>query len=83
MDAFQILVIVLSVLLGIFLVISIITAILVYKLVKSLREVAAKGGEIVERAEEIGQTLAKNAGAVGLIRLLMKYIATASKTRRK
>jgi hypothetical protein len=83
MDAFQIIVIVLSVLLGIFLLIAIIIAVLVYKLVKSMREIAAKGGAVVDRAEELGQTFVKNAGAVGLLRLLMKFITTASKMKGK
>lgn len=83
MDAFEILVVVLSVLLGIFLLIAILVAVLVYKLVKSLREVAAKGGLLVDRAEEIGQTFAKNAGAVGLLKMLVKFVATANKVRRK
>ena len=83
MDAFEIIVVVLSVLLGIFLVISIVTVVLVYKLVKTLREVAAKGGALVDRAEELGQTFAKNAGAVGIIKLLMKFVATATKLKGK
>ena len=83
MDAFQILVIILSILLGVFLVISIVVGVLTYKLVKSLRDIAAKGGAIVDRAEEIGQTLAKNAGAVGLLKMLVKFIVTAQKARRK
>ena len=83
MDAFEILVIILSVFLAIFLVLSIAIAVLTLKLVKSLREVAAKGGAIVDRVEEIGETFAKNAGAVGMLRLLMKFITTASKHKRR
>ena len=81
MDAFEILVVVLSTLLGIFLLLAIIIAVLVYKLVKSLREVAEKGGEMVDRVEEIGQTFVKNAGAVGLLKMLVKFIATANKVK--
>lgn len=81
MDAFEILVVVLSTLLGIFLILAIIIAVLVYKLVKSLREVAEKGGEMVDRVEEIGQTFVKNAGAVGLLKMLVKFIATANKVK--
>jgi hypothetical protein len=83
MDAFEIIVVILSVFLAIFLVTAIVTTVMVYKLVKTLHEVAAKGGAIVDRAEEIGQTFAKNAGAVGLLKLLMKFVTTAAKTRRK
>ena len=48
MDAFQILVIILSVFLGIFLVLSIVIAVQTLKLIRSLQEVAAKGGAIVD-----------------------------------
>lgn len=83
MDAFEILVIILSVFLAIFLILSIAIAVLTLKLVKSLREVATKGGAIVDRVEEIGETFAKNAGAVGMLRLLMKFVTTASKHKRR
>lgn len=79
MDAFEILVIVLSVLLGIFLIISIVVAVLAYKLVKSLREVASKGGQIVDRAEEIGHAFVKNAGAASMVKMIIKYIAKSRK----
>ncbi|MGB4799939.1 MAG: hypothetical protein WBP03_00235 [Candidatus Saccharimonadales bacterium] len=82
MNTYDILVIVLSVLLGIFLILSVVIAVLVYKLVRSLREIASKGGELVDRVEEVGQTFAKNAGAVSLLKMLMKFIATANKARR-
>jgi hypothetical protein len=38
---------------------------------------------IVVRVEEIGETFAKNAGAVGLLRMLMKFVTTASKHKRR
>lgn len=71
---FDILVIVLSCLLAIFLIISITTAVLVLKLVKSLRAVVAKGEHLVDSAEDLADTFKRNAGAVGLIRLLMKFL---------
>lgn len=80
---FDILVIVLSSLLGIFLIISIVLAVLVVKLVKSLREVVAKGEHLVDSAEEIGETLRRNAGAVGVLRLLMKFVSTVNKAKRR
>lgn len=71
---FDVLVIVLSCLLGIFLIISIITSVLIYKLVKALRAVVAKGEHFVDSAEEIGEALRRNAGAVSLVKLLMKLV---------
>jgi len=72
---FDILVIVLSSLLGIFLIISIVTAVLVYKLVKALRGVVAKGEHLVDSAEEIGEALRRNAGAVSLLKMVMKFVS--------
>ena len=83
MDAFQILVIILSVFLGIFLILSIVIAVQALKLIRSLQEVAAKGGAIVDRVEEIGETFAKNAGAAGLLRLLMNFVTSATKRKRR
>jgi hypothetical protein len=72
--AFDILVIVLSCLLGIFLILSIITAVLILKLVKALREIVAKGEQLVDSAEAIGETLRRNAGAVNVVKLLMSFM---------
>lgn len=83
MDAFEILVIILSVFLGIFLILSIVIAVQTLKLIRALQEVAAKGGAIVDRVEEIGETFAKNAGAAGLLRLLMNFVTSATKRKRR
>jgi len=79
---FDILVIVLSCLLALFLILSIITVALVLKLVAALRRVAAKGEQLIDSAEEIGDTLKRNAGAVGILRLLLKFVASMNKTRK-
>jgi len=78
---FDVLVIVLSCLLGIFLILSIIAVALVLKLVASLRKVVAKGEQLVDSAEELGETLRRNAGAVGIVKLLLKFVSTANKRR--
>lgn len=83
MDAYHILVIVLSVLLGIFLVLSIVAAALVVKLVKSLRQIVAKGEQLVDAAEEIGNTFRHNAGAAALVKMLLSFITNAHKSKNK
>jgi len=80
---FDILVIVLSCLLALFLILSIIAVSLVLKLLKSLRQVVAKGEQLVDTAEELGDTLRRNAGAVSIVRLLMKFMATVNKGRKR
>jgi len=73
---FDILVIVLSCLLALFLILSIIAISLVLKLLKSLRLVVAKGEHLVDSAEALGEALRQNAGAVGMVRMLLKFVTT-------
>lgn len=80
--AFNIIVIILSAVLLVFLGLGIAIGVLVYKLVKTLRAVAEKGGHLVDTAEEIGSTFKRNAGAAGLLKMLVKFIAMVSKARK-
>lgn len=79
---FDILVIVLSCLLGIFLIFCIVAVVLVVKLLKSVRQVVAKGEHLVDSAEELGETLKRNAGAAGAIKTIMKLVQLANKVRK-
>jgi cell division septal protein FtsQ len=72
--AFNIIVIILSATLFIFLVLSIVVMGMVVKLVKSLRQIVAKGEQLVDSAEAIGDTLRRNAGAVNVARILMGFV---------
>lgn len=81
--AFDILVIALGSLLGIFLILSIIAISMVLKLIKSLRQVVAKGEQFVDSAEQIGETLRANAGAVGIVRQLLKFVNMMSNAKSK
>lgn len=83
MDAYNILVIVLSVLLGIFLVLSIAVVIGVLRLIKSLRQIVAKGEQLVDAAEEIGNTFKKNAGAAALLKMLLSFVAKKAHTGKR
>lgn len=82
MDAFEILVIVLSILLGIFLVLSIVVVSMVIGLVKALRDIVAKGEHLVDSAEQLAQTLKKNAGAAAILKTLMGFVTKVSKSKR-
>ena len=82
MDAFEILVVVLSSLLGIFLILSIVVVVLLMKLVQTLRQIVAKGEQLVDAAEEIGQTFKKNAGAAVLLKMLLSFVTKASKSKK-
>jgi hypothetical protein len=53
---------------------SIIVLTMLRKLIVQLRQVVAKGEHIVDNAEELTDTLRRNAGAVSIVKLLMKFI---------
>jgi len=82
-DAYNILVIGLGCLLALYLIVSIVTAILLLKLVLALRKVVAKGEELIDSAEAIGETLRRNAGAVSIVRVLMHFMNNIGGSRRK
>jgi hypothetical protein len=81
--AFDVLVIILSATLAIFLILSIIAVSMVLKLLSSLRAVVAKGEHIVDSAEELTETLRRNAGAVSVLKLLMRYVASMNNKKEK
>lgn len=72
--AFDIIVIILSATLFVSLVLSIVVAAMVIKLVRTLRQIVAKGEQLVDNAEAIGEALRRNAGAVNIVRLLMGFV---------
>jgi hypothetical protein len=79
--AFDILVIVLSCLLGIFLILSIVTVVVVLKLVASLRNIVAKGEHFVDSAEAISETLREHASAVSIAKLLAQLVSGSKRNR--
>lgn len=72
--AFDVLVIVLSSLLGIFLILSIASVVAILKLVASLRAIVAKGEQIVDNAEALSETLRAHSGAVSIIKLFASLV---------
>jgi len=81
--AFDIIVIILSSVLFIFLVLAISVTVMVLKLVKALRKIVAKGERLVDSAEAIGETLREHAGAANIIRLLMGFVSNFSNKGRR
>jgi biopolymer transport protein ExbB/TolQ len=81
--AFDILVITLGCLLGILLILSIIAAVLILRLVSALRQIVAKGEQLVDSAEAISETLKRNAGAVSIVRLLLNMLGNMSGTKHR
>lgn len=84
MDSYDILVIILSVTLAIFLILAIVATSMIIKLLQSLQGIVAKGEQLVDTAEEIGQTIRRNAGATALMKILLSFVNNIShKTREK
>ena len=81
--SFDILVIGLGCLLAIFLILSIIVVVLILRLVVALRQVVAKGEHLMDNAEAISDIFRQNAGAVGIVRVLMHFINNMGSSRRK
>jgi cell division septal protein FtsQ len=81
--AFNILVISLSCLLAIFLILSIIVVILIMRLAAALRQIVAKGEQLVDSAEAISDTLRRNAGAVSIVRMFMNIVGNMGNTKHR
>lgn len=80
--AFNILVIALGSLLGIFLILSIIITILALKLIASVRRIAAKGEQVVDTAEAAAEVFAKAAGPLGVIKAIGNIVSTVQKHKK-
>ncbi len=77
--AFNILVIVLSVTLFIFLVIAIIAAVFVVKFVGQLRVIAARGSHIAEKAGELTDAIVDSARAHSFVKAVGGLVSTIKK----
>jgi hypothetical protein len=79
---FDVLVIVLSCLLGLFLILSIIVTILILKIVGSVKRLVAKGEEVIDSAEAAAAMIKKASGPIGAIRTITSLIETVAKHKR-
>ena len=81
--AFDILVIVLSCLLGIFLILSIVVAVLMWRLVASLRAIVAKAEQLADSAEAISETLRQHATALNVAKMVAHFVSSMSGSKRR
>lgn len=79
---FDVLVIVLSCLLGIFLLLSIIVAILAWKLVASLKRIVAKGEQVIDSAEAAAEIFKNAAGPLGAFKAITNLVEIVAKHKR-
>ena|GEM_PF-711667 len=81
--ALKVLVIILSIVLSISLLISIVAGVLLIKLVKMLKQIASKGEQFVDSAEETVVTFRQNIGAAGLVRSLTQLVKFVNKVNKR
>lgn len=83
MDSYDILVIVLSIALAIFLVLAIALTIGLIKLVKQLRVISQKAEEIVDDVEAVSGFFRKSAGPVAVTSLISNIVSKVSEMKNK
>lgn len=76
MDSYDILVIILSIALAVFLLVSIILVVGLIKLVRKLRDITAKAEEIVDDVEAVSGFFRKTAGPVAITGLISNIVST-------
>ena len=79
---FDILVIVLSSLLGIFLILSIVIGVMILKVVKSVQRVVAKGEQVIDSAEAAAEMFKKVGGPLSAFRTVASIIETVTKHKK-
>jgi len=83
MDSYDILVIVLSIALALFLVVSIILVIGLIKLVKQLRLITKKAEEVMDDVEAVSGFFRKTAGPVAVTNLLSNIVSKVADYKKK
>lgn len=75
MDSYDVLVIILSIALGIFLIVGIILLIGLVKLTKQLRTIATKAEEVVDDVEAVSGFFRKSAGPVAITSMVSNIVS--------
>lgn len=78
MDAFEILVIILSIALGIFLTLGIVLLILVIKITRHIKNIVEKAESVVDDVESVSQFFKKSAFPVAIGKLVGNIVETFS-----
>lgn len=83
MDAFEILVIILSVVLAILLVLSIIFVVVLIKLINQIRVITKKADDIMDDVEAVSGFFRKTAGPVAVTGLVSNIISKVTEATKK
>lgn len=79
---FDVLVIVLSVLLGLFLILAIIAISFILKLVASIKRIVARGEQVIQSAESAAEMFKHAAGPLGAFKMLTHLVEMIAKAKR-
>ena len=79
---FDVLVIILSCLLAIFLIISIVIVFMALKLIGSIKRIVAKGEQVIDSAEAATEMLKKASAPVGTVRSILNIIESVNRHSR-
>jgi len=80
--AFDVLVITLASLLGIFLILSIILVSFILKLVASIKRIVAKGEQVIDSAEAAAEVFKHAAGPLGVLKMVTNIVDTVTKHKK-
>jgi len=79
---FDVLVIVLGCLLGLFLLLSIIASVLAIKVIGSIKRVVAKGEQVIDSAEAAADMFKRTAGPINAIKTIAHLVETLAKHKK-
>lgn len=83
MDAYQILVITLSVLLGLLLIIAVVFLVLLIKLLKQVKRITDKADHVIEGVESFSDILRKAAGPIAIGKFFTTFSRAVHERKRK
>lgn len=83
MDAFEILVVILSVALAIFLVVGIVLTVALVKLTNQVRGVVSKADDIMDDVEQVSSFFKKAAGPVAITGLISNIVSAVTGAAKK
>lgn len=81
--AAEILVIIVSVVLSLFLIASIVLIVQVVRLIKSLRTIAGRAEKVLNSAESIGNVFRKTAGPISLFNFVRSVVESVAEHKQK
>lgn len=83
MDSYDILVIILSTMLALFLLLSIIALVYIVKITKNIKEISDKAKSLVDNAESFAETMKKSAAPAVVAKFVAEQVSNAVKKHNK